>query len=242
MYKRKNITKKLQGRNIMRVIKKYPNRRLYDMQTSTYMTIDEARQLLLDGTAIQIVDANTRYDITSNALRQMLCDTEDKQSQPLLGLPLLTGCVMSGVQNSQPALSGLLHAAWQAYADAKLDQNHVLEAREWAQFAQYQQAALQQVLQQHLQNSVAQFLALKADSARVGKDLVAEALQASTLTSKTVATAHTQVELPQPKKRGRKPRAANPKEIIAAALRALQQAENDKIQREKTQLVSEYTV
>lgn len=226
----------------MRVIKKYPNRRLYDMQTSTYMTIDEARQLLLDGTTIQIVDANTRYDITSNALRQMLCDTEDKQSQPLLGLPLLTGCVMSAEHSSQPALSGLLHGAWQAYANAELAQYSALDANDWAQFAVYQQAALQQILQQHLQNSVAQFLALKSDSSRLGKDLLAEALQqASPSSNKTLATTHTQVELPKPKKRGRKPRVANPKEIIAAALRVLQQAENEQMQLETTQLVSEYT-
>lgn len=42
----------------IRVIKKYPNRRLYDTEISSYITIEDVRQLIVDGESSKCVDAN----------------------------------------------------------------------------------------------------------------------------------------------------------------------------------------
>ena len=47
-----------QGKSRQRVIKKYPNRRLYDTDTSSYITLAEVKQLVMDSESITVVDAN----------------------------------------------------------------------------------------------------------------------------------------------------------------------------------------
>ncbi len=59
-----------------RVIKKYPNRRLYDTEQSRYITIDDVRDLVLEGVDLKIIDAQTEEDITRNILIQVITDLE----------------------------------------------------------------------------------------------------------------------------------------------------------------------
>ena len=47
-----------------RLIKKYPNRRLYDTQTSAYITLADIKQLVLDGESFQVQDAKTQENLT----------------------------------------------------------------------------------------------------------------------------------------------------------------------------------
>lgn len=63
-----------------RIIKKYPNRRLYDTAISSYITLEDTRRLVLEGLDIQVIDARTKNDITHGTLLQILVDQEDKQS------------------------------------------------------------------------------------------------------------------------------------------------------------------
>ena len=51
-----------------RLIKKYPNRRLYDTQTSVYITLADVKQLVLDAEPFQVVDAKTHEDLTRSIL------------------------------------------------------------------------------------------------------------------------------------------------------------------------------
>lgn len=60
----------------MRVIKKYPNRRLYDTETSTYITLTDVKQLVLDNTPFQVVDAKTGEDLTRSILLQIILELE----------------------------------------------------------------------------------------------------------------------------------------------------------------------
>jgi polyhydroxyalkanoate synthesis repressor PhaR len=62
----------------IRIIKKYPNRRLYDTAISSYITLEDARRLVLDGMDIQVVDARTKADITHSTLLQILVHEEEK--------------------------------------------------------------------------------------------------------------------------------------------------------------------
>lgn len=64
----------------MRIIRKYPNRRLYDTQSSTYVTLEEVRQLVLDNIPFQVVDKRTGGDITRGVLLQIISEGEDDSS------------------------------------------------------------------------------------------------------------------------------------------------------------------
>lgn len=60
----------------MRIIKKYPNRRLYDTETSTYITISDVRDMVLNGLEFEVVTANTKENITRSVLLQIIMEQE----------------------------------------------------------------------------------------------------------------------------------------------------------------------
>lgn len=62
----------------IRVIKKYPNRRLYDTAVSSYITLEDVRKLVVDNIPIQVIDARTQEDITHTTLLQIIMESEEK--------------------------------------------------------------------------------------------------------------------------------------------------------------------
>lgn len=65
-----------------RIIKKYPNRRLYDTESSSYITIAEVRELVVNGIAFVVIEQKTGEDITRSTLLQIILDQE-QDSNPL---------------------------------------------------------------------------------------------------------------------------------------------------------------
>lgn len=61
----------------IRIIKKYPNRRLYDTHISRYITLEEIRVLVLQGTKFRVEDKRTRDDITRSILLQVIAEQEE---------------------------------------------------------------------------------------------------------------------------------------------------------------------
>lgn len=72
-----------------RVIKKYPNRRLYDTEISSYITIEDVRQLIVDGEGFQVRDARTGEDLTRCVLLQIIAEHE-QDGEPILSTQLLS--------------------------------------------------------------------------------------------------------------------------------------------------------
>ena len=68
----------------MRKFKKYPNRRIYDLQSSKYVTLDTILNLIVEGQSIEVIDAENGKDLTQNVLLQILSDQERKNGKPLL--------------------------------------------------------------------------------------------------------------------------------------------------------------
>ncbi len=66
------------NQNTMRIIKKYPNRRLYDTEVSSYITLVDVRNLVVEGVPFRILDAKTEDDITRNILLQIILEQEEK--------------------------------------------------------------------------------------------------------------------------------------------------------------------
>ena len=72
-----------------RVIKKYPNRRLYDTDISSYITIEDVRQLIVDGEDFEVRDAKSGEDLTRQVLLQIIAEHE-QDGQPMLSTQLLS--------------------------------------------------------------------------------------------------------------------------------------------------------
>ena len=60
------------------IVKKYPNRRLYDTQTSAYITLEELCQRVKTGEEFKVVDAKTNQDLTNQILTQIILEQEIK--------------------------------------------------------------------------------------------------------------------------------------------------------------------
>ncbi|HEY0333685.1 MAG TPA: polyhydroxyalkanoate synthesis repressor PhaR, partial [Stenotrophomonas sp.] len=73
----------------LRIIKKYPNRRLYDTEISSYITIEDVRQLIIDGEDFEVRDAKSGEDLTRSVLLQIIADRES-DGEPMLSTQLLS--------------------------------------------------------------------------------------------------------------------------------------------------------
>jgi polyhydroxyalkanoate synthesis repressor PhaR len=73
-----------QGKQVMREFKKYPNRRLYDIQESRYVTVEDLRKIILEGEPISVVDSKTDKDLTRNVLLQIITEQEGEGHEPIL--------------------------------------------------------------------------------------------------------------------------------------------------------------
>ena len=88
------MTKKTetQGEPSQRVIKKYPNRRLYDTRTSSYITLSEIKQLVMDTELFSVVDAKTSEDLTRSILLQIILE-EESNGSPMFTIPVLSNII-----------------------------------------------------------------------------------------------------------------------------------------------------
>jgi polyhydroxyalkanoate synthesis repressor PhaR len=78
----------------MRIIKKYPNRRLYDSVESHYITLLDLRRLVVDRIEFKVVEKSSDRDITSSVLLQVVADQE-QGAQALLGKNFLLQLIRS---------------------------------------------------------------------------------------------------------------------------------------------------
>ena len=74
-----------------RLIKKYPNRRLYDTQTSSYITLTDVKQLVLEAEEFAVVDAKSSEDLTRSILLQIILEEEAN------GAPMFTSAALSQI-------------------------------------------------------------------------------------------------------------------------------------------------
>jgi len=65
------------------VVKRYPNRKLYDTERSTYVTLDDLAHMIRDGREIRVIDNDSQNDITSNTLTQIIFEMEKRNKSVL---------------------------------------------------------------------------------------------------------------------------------------------------------------
>jgi len=95
-------------------IKKYANRRLYDTESSAYITLDRLAEMVREGREFEVVDAKTGDDITRQVLTQIIVDEEARGATmlPLNFLKQLIGLYGNSMQNFVPSY---LEAAMDAF-------------------------------------------------------------------------------------------------------------------------------
>lgn len=108
----------------IRIIKKYPNRRLYDTEISSYITLEDIRQLIIEGETFEVREAKTGKDITRSVLLQIIAEHEDI-GQPILSAQLLTEII----RFYGDSLQGYIGSYLERSVDMFIDQQQSLRSQ-----------------------------------------------------------------------------------------------------------------
>ena len=127
-----------------RVIKKYPNRRLYDTKTSSYVTLTEIKQLVMQGQVFVVRDAKTGEDLTRNLLLQIILEEESA------GAPMFTEAVLANIIRFYGhAMQGHMGA----YLESNLQSLMLMQSK-----MGHQSENIVSQMQEQMQKQTAQFL------------------------------------------------------------------------------------
>lgn len=138
-----------------RVIKKYPNRRLYDTQTSSYFTLAQIRQLVLEREAFVVQDNKTGKDLTRAVLLQILLE-EEAEGEPIFSERALAeiirfyGCAMQGFVGTY--LEKNIHVMVEMQARLAR-QSEELTPELWAHLTRMQSLMMQSMMAGHVERS-----------------------------------------------------------------------------------------
>ncbi|TWO71668.1 polyhydroxyalkanoate synthesis repressor PhaR [Caenimonas sedimenti] len=129
-----------------RVIKKYPNRRLYDTDTSTYITLTDVKQLVLDSELFVVRDAKTNEDLTRSILLQIILE-EEAGGAPMFSEAALANIIRFYGNAMQGFMGSYLEKNVQAFTDLQArmaEQSKTVAPEVWAQFMSVQNPLMQQ--------------------------------------------------------------------------------------------------
>lgn len=149
-----------QNPTAVRLIKKYPNRRLYDTQTSAYITLADVKQLVLENEVFQVVDAKTGDDLTRSILLQIILEEETG------GIPMFSATALSQIIRFYGhAMQGVMGAfleknitAFMEVQDRMAEQSKSMYGphfgpEAWTQFMNVQTPVLQNMMSSYIDQS-----------------------------------------------------------------------------------------
>ena len=96
-------------------IKKYANRRLYNTETSSYITLDHLAAMTREGRDFKVVDAKSDEDITHNILTQIIMEEEGRGTQPMLPVNFLRQLIAMYGDSMQAMVPGYLEASMDSF-------------------------------------------------------------------------------------------------------------------------------
>jgi polyhydroxyalkanoate synthesis repressor PhaR len=147
------------GKPAVRVIKKYPNRRLYDTDTSTYITLTEVKQLVMDSEPFVVRDAKTNEDLTRSILLQIILE-EEAGGAPMFSEIALANIIRFYGHSAQGFMGSYLEKNVQAFTDiqAKLaEQSKTVSPEMWAQFINMPNPLMQGMMGNYVEQSKTMF-------------------------------------------------------------------------------------
>ena len=138
-----------------RVIKKYPNRRLYDTQTSSYITLAEIKQLVMESAAFVVRDAKSGEDLTRSILLQIILE-EEAGGTPMFSTSVLANIIRFYGHAMQGFMGGYLEKNIQTMQELQTrmaEQSQGLTPEMWNQFMAMQAPMMQGLVTQNLEQS-----------------------------------------------------------------------------------------
>jgi len=99
-----------------RLIKKYPNRRLYDTAISSYITLADVKALVVDGIEFKVTDAKTGADLTRTILLQIISE-EEEGGEPIFSSELLAQVIRAYGGGMQNMLTSYLEKSMELWVD-----------------------------------------------------------------------------------------------------------------------------
>ena len=158
-----------------RVIKKYPNRRLYDTDTSAYITLAEVKNLVMDSTDFVVRDAKTNEDLTRSILLQIILEEEAG------GAPMFTEAVLGNIirfygNAMQGFMGSYLEKNVQSFMDLQLkmsEQSKGLTPEAWAQFVNAQSPAMQGMMGSYVDQSKSVFTQMQEQMQKQSEQMLA---------------------------------------------------------------------
>jgi polyhydroxyalkanoate synthesis repressor PhaR len=149
-----------------RLIKKYPNRRLYDTRTSTYITLSDVKELVLANEDFQVVEAKTGEDLTRSILLQIILE-EEAGGAPMFSSDLLSQMIRFYGNAMQGMMGKYLENNIKAFADmqSKLKEqarsmygeNSTASHDMWTQFVNFQGPAMKHMMGAYVDQSQKMF-------------------------------------------------------------------------------------
>lgn len=138
-----------------RVIKKYPNRRLYDTDTSTYVTLAEVKRLVMGNESFVVRDVKTGEDLTRSILLQIILE-EESNGSPMFTAPVLASVIRFYGNAMQGLMGGYLEKNLQSLMEVQAkfsEQSKGLTPEMWTQFLALQSPVLQGMMGGSLEQS-----------------------------------------------------------------------------------------
>ena len=148
-----------------RLIKKYPNRRLYDTQTSTYVTLVDIKGLVMASEAFKVVDAKTEDDLTRNILMQIILE-EEACGSPVFSSQMLSQIIRFYGNSMQGLMGNYLEKTMQSFVDIHgtlndQSKNVTGGADAWAQVMNMQNPMMQGLMGNYMEQSKELFIKMQ---------------------------------------------------------------------------------
>jgi polyhydroxyalkanoate synthesis repressor PhaR len=163
----------------LRVLKKYPNRRLYDTQTSSYITLADVKKMVLDNEAFEVRDAKSGEDLTRSILLQIILEEETGgvpmfSAQTLAQIIRFYGHAMQGVMGAylEKNMQGLaeMQERFAAQSGGLFDAKK-FTPEAWAQLMSGQAPMMQGLMGNYLEQSQALFQKMQEQVTEQAKTL-----------------------------------------------------------------------
>jgi polyhydroxyalkanoate synthesis repressor PhaR len=151
----------------VRTIKKYPNRRLYDTETSSYITLADVKKLVLENIEFKVEDAKSKEDLTRSILLQIILE-EESAGSPMFTSDSLSQIIRFYGNAMQGMMGGYLEKNIQTFMQIQnklqdqsrqvYGQNPMLNSDTWNEFVKMQGPAMQGLMSRYLEQSARTFL------------------------------------------------------------------------------------
>jgi polyhydroxyalkanoate synthesis repressor PhaR len=159
----------------VRVIKKYPNRRLYDTETSTYITLAEVRQLVMKSALFVVRDAKSNEDLTRSILLQIILE-EESGGEPMFTEAVLANIIRFYGNAMQSFMGSYLEKNVQSFMDLQVkmaEKSKGLSPEMWAQFMNAQSPMMQGMMGTYVEQSKSVFTQMQEQMQKQSEQMLA---------------------------------------------------------------------